>query len=203
MFYINPFDFVNKNDVLKHVKKIKKKHHGLNNRELCEKVIRNKSRWCAASGAVTALPGAFPGLGTVVAVFGGTALDITALSYFMSEMILEMSAIYGRDMNIPAVSREALWVFVSAVSSDMAGKGLAKAAVTQMGRQAVIKLIQELLLSLGIRISQRSLLKIIPLLGTVISAAVNYYICKKIGGIAADYYEKNSFQEWEGTTIDV
>ncbi|GBF34050.1 hypothetical protein DCCM_3161 [Desulfocucumis palustris] len=203
MFYINPFDYVNKNDVRKRVLKIKKKNQELNNRQLCEMVIKNKSRWCAASGAVTALPGAFPGLGTVVAVLGGTALDITALSYFMSEMILEMSAIYGRDLNIPAASREALWVFVSAVSSDLAGKGLARAAAARMGRQAVLKLLQELLLSLGIRVSQRSLLKIIPVLGTVISSAVNYYICKKIGAIAADYYEKSSFSEWQGTTIDI
>ncbi|KJS15498.1 MAG: hypothetical protein VR69_13080 [Peptococcaceae bacterium BRH_c4b] len=203
MVYINPFDYVNKKDVIKRVAGMKKKHSGMTGRELCDLVIRRKSRWCAASGAVTALPGAFPGLGTVLAVFGGTALDITALSYFMSEMILEMSAIYGRDLNIPAVSREALWVLVSAVGSDVAGKGLTRTVVAQMGRQAVVKLMQELLLSLGIRISQRSLLKIIPVLGTIISGAVNYYICKKIGKVAADYYDKNSFHEWEGKTITV
>ena len=203
MLYINPFDYVNKKDVIKKVAGMKKKHSGMTGRELCDLVIRRKSRWCAASGAVTALPGAFPGLGTVLAVFGGTALDITALSYFMSEMILEMSAIYGRDLNIPAVSREALWVLVSAVGSDVAGKGLTRTVVAQMGRQAVVKLMQELLLSLGIRISQRSLLKIIPVLGTIISGAVNYYICKKIGKVAADYYDKNSFREWEGKTITV
>lgn len=203
MFYINPFDYVNKNDVIKKVAGLKKKHSTMSGRELCDLVISRQSRWCAASGAVTALPGAFPGLGTVLAVFGGTALDITALSYFMSEMILGLSAIYGRDLNIPAVSREALWVLVSAVGSDVAGKGLTRTVVAQLGSQAVVKLIQELLLSLGIRISQRSILKIIPVLGTLISAAVNYYICKKIGKLAADYYEKNSFQEWEGKTVDV
>ncbi len=203
MIYINPFDYVNKKDVVKRVAGMKKKHSGMTGRELCDLIIRRKSRWCAASGAVTALPGAFPGLGSVLAVFGGTALDITALSYFMSEMILEMSAIYGRDLNIPAVSREALWVLVSAVGSDVAGKGLTRTVVARMGRQAVVKLMQELLLSLGIRISQRSLLKIIPVLGTIISGAVNYYICKKIGRLAADYYDKNSFQEWEGKTITV
>jgi uncharacterized protein (DUF697 family) len=203
MLYINPFDFVNKNDVQKAAAGLKKKYPGMTSRELCHLIIVRKSRWCAASGAVTALPGAFPGLGTLLAAFGGTALDITALSYFMSEMILEMSAVYGRNLNISAVSREALWVLISAVGSDVAGKGLTRTLVARMGSQAVVKLVQDLLISLGIRISQRSLLKIIPLLGTVISGAVNYYMCKKIGEVAADYYDKNSFQEWEGRTIDV
>lgn len=182
---------------------MRKKHPVMSNRDMCDLVIKNKAYWCAASGAVTALPGAFPGLGTLVAVFGGTAMDMTAVCYFMSEMILEMSAIYGRDLNIPAASREALWVFVSAAGSDAVGKGLTKAAVKQMGRQAFVKLLYELLLSLGIRVSQRSILKIIPVLGTIISGTVNYYICRKIGRLAADYYEKNNFQDWEGTTIDV
>lgn len=203
MIYINPFNFVNKNDVKKRVARLKKKHPQMSNRDLCELVIKDKASWCAVSGAVTALPGAFPGLGTLVAVFGGTVMDMTAVCYFMSEMILEMSAIYGRDLGIPAASREALWVFVSAAGSDAVGRGVTRAAVKQMGRQAIIKLLQELLLSLGIRASQRSILKIIPVLGTIVSGAVNYYICRKIGRLAADYYEKNSFQEWEGTTIDI
>lgn len=202
MIKINPFDYVNKNDVRKSVAKLRRRHPQLSNRELCELIVKNKSRWCAGSGAVTSLPGVVPGLGTLVAVFGGTALDVTAVSYFMTEMILQMAAVYGRDLHIPGVSREALWVFMSAVGTDAVGKGLSKAAVKQLSRQAFVKIIQDLLLTLGIRTSQRTVFRILPLVGSVLCGIINYHICKKIGLAAARYYDSHHYEEWEGITVD-
>lgn len=199
----NPFAMINKEDVRRSVEKLRRQHPDLTNRELCELIIARKSRLCAASGAITALPAAVPVVGTLVTLVGGTALDMAAVGYFTAEMILEMSAVYGRDLNLPRVSREALWVMASAVGADAAGKTIGKSAVQQMNNQFFTRLVREVLVSLGIRASQRSVLKVIPFLGAIISGSVNYFVCRKIGGIAANYYEKHHDETWVGETIDI
>lgn len=186
----NPFTLVNKEEVRRNVEKLRKRHPDLTNRQLCELIIARRSRLCAASGAVTALPAAIPVIGTLATLVGGTALDVAAVGYFTAEMVLEMSAVYGRDLYLPGVSREALWVMASAVGADAAGKTIGKTAVQQMQNQVFTNLVREVLLALGIRTTQRSVLKVIPLLGAVISGVVNYFVCRKIGHMAADYYEK-------------
>lgn len=199
----NPFNKVNKKGVYKRVEKLRKENPDLSERELCELIIVGKSRLCAASGALTALPATVPVIGTAVALVGGTTLDMFAVGYFMAEMVLEMSAVYRRNLNLPGVSREALWVMASAIGADAASKTVSKVAVRQMGNQAFIRLMQEVLVSLGIRATQRTVLRIIPLLGAVISGSINYYVCRRIGRVAADYYDKNSYKDWVGDTIDV
>lgn len=198
----NPFDYVSDVEAGKRVGRLKRDHPEMTRRQLCDIIIARKSRWCAGSGVLTALPGAFPGLGTVLTFFGGTAFDIMALTYFMSEMIMEMALIYGRDFKRQGAVKEAAWVFLSAVGTDAISKNVSKLAVKQMGRQAFIKLTQDLLFTLGIRISQRSVLKIIPLLGAAASGLVNYILCRKVGNMVADYYETSSPGEWGGVTID-
>ncbi len=199
----NPLTMVNKEEVRRRVEKLRKQHPDLTNRELCELIITRKSRFCAASGAVTALPAAMPVIGTLVTLVGGTLLDMTAVGYFTAEMVLEMSTVYGRDLYLPGVSREALWVMASAVGADAANKTIGKLAMRQMQNQFFTRMARELLVSLGIRVSQRTVLKLIPFLGVIISGSVNYFICRQIGRMAADYYEENNYENWMGDTIDI
>jgi len=194
---------VNKNDVLKKVGSLRKKHPDLSDRELCELIIAQKSLLCGASGALTSLPATIPVLGTAFTLLGGTAIDIAAVGYFMAEMVLEMSAVYGRDLNLPGVSREALWVMGSAVGADLANKAAGKAALAQMGNQTFTRMMQEVLVALGIRATQRTVLRVIPLLGAVISGSINYYVCRRIGRVAADYYDKNNYRNWVDSAIEV
>lgn len=198
----NPFTMVNKDEVIKRVEKMKARHPGLSERELCELIIARKARLCGVSGAVTALPAVFPVVGTAVALIGGAALDMLAVGYLMAEMVLEMSAVYGRNLNLPGVSREAVWVMASAVGADTANKTMNKAAVHGMSNPAFVRLVQEIMLAMGVRTTQRTVLRVIPLLGVVISGAVNYVICRRIGKFAADYYERNLYGGWDNT-IDV
>jgi len=198
----NPFAMINKNEIIKRVKKMRAAHPELSERELCELIIASKARMCGMSGAVTALPAAFPVVGTAVALIVGATIDVMAVRYLMAEMVLEMSAVYGRNLSKPGVSREALWVMGSAIGADTANKALNKAAVEGMSNQAFVRLVQEILLTLGIRTTQRTVLRIIPLLGAVISGTVNYVICRRVGVIAADYYDRNGYDKWDNT-IDV
>ncbi|MFZ5648165.1 MAG: hypothetical protein ACOY30_11170 [Bacillota bacterium] len=199
----NPLELVNENEARRRVSMLKKAHPEMSRRQLCELIIARKTAWCALSGAVTALPAFFPGLGTLLSLLGGTAFDIIVLMYFMSELVVEMALIYDRDLRRQGAAREAVWVFLSSIGTDAVSKNISRLAVKQMGKQAFLKIIQDVLISAGIRISQRSLFKIIPLAGSVISGAVNYFFCRKIGKLVADYYDNSDSGEWGGVTIDI
>lgn len=203
MVIFNPFDHVNKEDIKKRVEKLKKKNPGLTGEEICRLIIKKKSRWCAAAGAVTALPGAVPVLGTLFAVVGGTALDMTAMGFFLTEMILEVAAVYNRNLDIPGTSREAVWVLVSSVGAGAAGRGLTRVTVAQLSGRAFLRLIEQALLAMGIRATQRTILRVIPFVGMFIAGAVNYYTCRKVGEFVVKYYARNAYDDaWDGKTID-
>lgn len=199
----NPFHAVNKEEVRRRAEKLRKKHSNLSEREICDLIIKNKSQMCGLSGFITAFPATLPVIGTLVSLIGGTVVDIAAVSYFMAEMVLEMSVVYGRDLRLPGASREALWVIGSAVGTDAANKAIGKTAMKQMGNQAFVRAMQEMLLTLGIKATQRSVIRIIPFIGAVVCGLVNYFICRRVGLMAADYYEKNSYEQWTANAIDV
>ena len=204
MFWrINPLELVNQEKVRKKVALLEKNNPKLCKRDLCDIIIAHKAWWCALIGALTALPGIIPGVGTLLALVGGTAFDIIALMYFLSEMITEMALVYGRDLRKQGAVKEIAWVFMFSIGSDAVSKNISKIAVKQMGRQAFIKFTQDLLISVGIRASQRSIFRIIPVMGSLLSALVNLFFCRKAGKIVADYYEKSKPDDWEGVTLDI
>jgi len=200
----NPFDHMSKKDIKKRVDKIRKKKKNLSSEEICRMMIKKKCRWCAAAGALTALPGAVPVLGTVVAVIGGTLLDMTAMAYFITELILEIAVLHNRDIETAGTSREAVWVLISSVGAGAAGRGLTGVTVKRLSGRAFNRLLEQALLALGIRASQRTILRIIPFIGMFIAGSINYYICRKVGEFVMKYYAENSYTDkWDGETIDV
>lgn len=204
LLLFNPFDHVNKDSVRKRVEKLKKKKAHLSEEEICRLLIKRKCRRCAAVGAITALPGAIPVLGTLVAIIGGTFIDMTAMGYYITEMILEIAVVYNRNLKISGTSREAVWVFVSSVGAGVAGKGLTGLTLGQLSGRVFQRLIERALLSLGIRASQRTILRIIPIIGMIAIGIINNYTCRKVGEYVADYYAENAYADsWEGETIDV
>ncbi|TEB09058.1 hypothetical protein [Pelotomaculum propionicicum] len=204
MLIFNPFDHMSKKDIKKRVDKIRKKKKNLSSEEICRMMIKKKCRWCAAAGALTALPGAVPVLGTVVAVIGGTLLDMTAMAYFITELILEIAVLHNRDIETAGTSREAVWVLISSVGAGAAGRGLTGVTVKRLSGRAFNRLLEQALLALGIRASQRTILRIIPFIGMFIAGSINYYICRKVGEFVMKYYAENSYTDkWDGETIDV
>lgn len=203
MVIFNPFDYVNKEDIKKRIDKMRRKKPQLSNEELSRIILKKKARWCAAAGAVTALPGVVPVLGTLVAVVGGTALDMTAMGFLLSELILEVAAVHGRNLSLPGSSREAVWVLVSSVGAGMASRGITKVTVAQLSGRAFVRLVEQALLTLGIRATQRTILRVIPFIGTVIAGSINYYTCLKVGEYVIKHYGQNGYDEaWDGKTVD-
>lgn len=205
MALINPFDYVNKDEVKKRVAKLKRKKPGWSREEISRFIVRKKCRLCASAGAASAVPGAVPGLGTLVALVGGTIFDVFAVGYLISEMILEVAAVHDRDLEGNDTSREAVWVFVSALGAGAAGKGLTRVAVSRLSSSAFTRLFERVLLSLGFRVAQRTIFRIIPLIGIFIIGAVNFYTCEKVGEYVIKFYDKNEYHGHgrDGKTIDV
>ncbi|MEG3070300.1 MAG: hypothetical protein RQM92_05175 [Candidatus Syntrophopropionicum ammoniitolerans] len=71
MLIFNPFEHVNRSDIKKRVEKLRRKKSRLTNEEFSRLLIKKKSRWCAAAGVLTAMPGTVPVLGTLIAVILG------------------------------------------------------------------------------------------------------------------------------------
>lgn len=94
----NPFVSPQAKEIELKIKHLKQQHPDLSRRELAKIIIRKKCRQCALVGVVTALPATVPGIGTVIALFGGVATDIIFLSYLLARLVLEIAALYDRDL---------------------------------------------------------------------------------------------------------
>jgi hypothetical protein len=200
----NPFEHVNKKDVKKRVARLKKKNPHLSNEEICRILIRKKSRWCTAAGVVTTMPGTVPVLGTLFVIVGGTALDLTAMAFLLTELILEVAEVYNRNLDLDMTSREVVWVLISSIGSSAAGRGLSSLTVAQLSGSTFLRLVEHALLALGIRTSQKTVLRVIPVIGMVVAGWVNYYTCNKVGSFVIKHYSENANPDsWEGKTIDV
>ena len=68
--------------------------------ELAEMIIRRKCMQAGAIGAVTASPTLVPGLGTVVALTFGTAVDIGMMYKLQGELVLELIDLYAPTLSL-------------------------------------------------------------------------------------------------------
>src|SRR3954447_17576593 len=68
----------------------------LSDRELAERMVVEKTRLVATTGALSALPGAIPGGGAAVEIAAAVA-DAGVLIYNQVSLIVAVSSAYGRD----------------------------------------------------------------------------------------------------------
>ncbi len=161
-------------------------------RELAKKLIQEKCFWCALVGVISAIPAILPGIGTVIALTLGMALDITLFTSLLANLVVEIAAVYGRDLTGENYHREVFWAFLLATGTGGLGKNLSRTVVTQMSKDAFVSLTERMLVSFGIRITIRSTLaRIIPFLGLLLAGGLNYRVAKMLGEQAITYYEKN------------
>ncbi|RCK54197.1 hypothetical protein TH25_02435 [Thalassospira profundimaris] len=159
---------------------------------MVEKIISNYSYYCAFSGGVTALTGVVPGLGTVVATFGGTTADIALTMKYQIEMTMAIASAYGRDIT---ETKERDYCFLIAGlgalshAAQEGGKQVGSKALVKMSQQyltkGVLVAIKEVFKKIGITFTRKALEKSIPFgVGVVIGFSVNkgmtYYIGKKV-----------------------
>ncbi len=200
----NPFSSPRAQEIRSKINRLRQRHPHLARAELAELIIRERSWQCALVGALTAVPAIIPGVGTLIALFGGVAADILLLTYLLTRMVLEIATLYDRDLTGPGYQKEAFWAFVLAAGAGSVGNSLSRAVIAQLSKEAFSAAVERLLTSLGVRAATRStLLRLLPLAGLFLAGGVNYWLGKKVGSRALNYYEGHPEAVFrDGRTVD-
>ncbi|MEW6182324.1 MAG: hypothetical protein AB1500_03995 [Bacillota bacterium] len=202
MFGFNPFGKAGVDAARRKISNIRKEYPELDREELAWMVIKEKCLLCALAGCFTAIPAIMPGLGTLIAILGGAAIDISVLGMAITRLVLELATLYGRDTRSPAAQREALLAFTLAVGIHGINKRLTTLVAAQFSKQLTNEILERILINLGLRASQRQLIpRLLPLIGVLAAGAINYFFARAIGARLLRYYQKGD-TSFEGQTID-
>ncbi|CAA6817149.1 MAG: Unknown protein, partial [uncultured Thiotrichaceae bacterium] len=123
---------------------------------IAEKVISNYSYYAAIVGGTTALTGVVPGIGTVVAAFGGATADAALSMKYQVEMTMAIAAVYGHDITLEEEKRVCLIVAgLGAITQpSKGGKAIDSKTFSKMARQALQsatrQVVQEVFTKVGI-----------------------------------------------------
>jgi uncharacterized protein (DUF697 family) len=146
------------------------KHPGLPAREVGRLMITSTARKAAALGAVASLP---PGWAALAAA----GPELSTLLVLQSRLILGLHLLYG---GVPEPQERALEVLA----------GLASGAGINVGRRLSTKLAAEVVEKLVLRLVGRQATHMVPILGAVAGAALNYAAVRGIGEAALHRVEK-------------
>ncbi len=164
---------------------------------VAKKIISNYSYFAAFAGGSTALTGVVPGLGTVVATFGGAAADTVLTMKYQVEMVMALAVAYGHDIE---KEEEQMICFVVAglgaisEAGKQGGKAAGTKAFVSMAREYLkgptLVVVKEVFKKVGITFTRKGLEKAIPFgVGVVIGTATNKVLTIYVGSKARDFFE--------------
>ena len=183
------------------LEKYRKQHGGKDEHQVrrltAKHLISNYSYVTAFVGGATGLTGIIPGLGTVLATFGGATADAALSMKYQIEMTMALATIYGHDITIPEEQRLCLIIAGMGAISE-AGKQGGKA----IGTKAFIKLVQqnlkgatlvavkEIFKKVGVTFTRKAVEKAAPFgVGVIISFTANKGLTWYVGTKARDFFE--------------
>jgi uncharacterized protein (DUF697 family) len=175
------------------------RHPQLTPRELADKLVHEKTKLVAGTGAASALPGAFPGVGSAVEI-GAAVADAALLVYNQVAMVLAVACVYGRDLrDFEARKLDVLLAFaMEAGVAVPAGKTIEvlgeRVTLGVLPREAVARVNRriggEVVKRIGRRRAKVILGREIPLgIGVAIGAGFNYAATRRMGRAAIKYFE--------------
>ena len=173
-----------------------------------EKVISNYSYYAAFSGGTTALTGVIPGLGTVVAAFGGATADAAMCMKFQIEMVMAIAAVHGHDILQEEEKRLCYVIAGLGAVNEFAkdsGTRVAGQAFVRLIREhlkgATLQTVKELFKRLGIVFSRKALEKATPFgVGVILGFTANKGLTWYVGSKARDFFEIEAGEQPE--TLD-
>lgn len=164
---------------------------------VAEKIISNYSYYAAFVGGATALTGVVPGLGTVIATFGGATADAALSMKYQIEMTMAIAVLYGHDIRIEEEKRLCLIVAgLGAINqaSKEGGKAIGSKAFVKMTQQylkgATLQAVKEIFKKVGITFTRKAAEKAIPFgVGVVIGFSANKGLTWYVGSKAKDFFK--------------
>ena len=162
-----------------------------------EKIISNYSYYAAFVGGATALTGVIPGLGTVIATFGGATADAALSMKYQIEMTMAIAVVYGHDITIEEEKRLCLIVAGLGAINQAAkesGKAIGSKAFIKMTQQylkgATLQAVKEIFKRVGITFTRKAAEKAIPFgVGVVIGFSANKGLTWYVGSRAKDFFK--------------
>lgn len=155
---------------------------------LLDAIVDHYSDRTGVSGALSALPAAVPGLGTLLALTGGTLADIAMLLKYETEMAMALSWAFGHDIRRPDERRRALLLASIQLFEAKTARNffvdVAEAEARGLWTYAPREVARLLALSLGrllmVRAGQRGI-AFVPVVGAVVGASVNKSLTRSVG----------------------
>lgn len=159
------------------VKDLKAEFPDESNRQIARRLIIQKAIYAGGIGLSTSLPGlAIPML----------ALDLAATSLLQAELVLQIAAVYGLNLEDPARKGEMLAVFGCVLGGSKAGKaGLEVFRGSALATKSLNFLSKVPVEKVGL-----SVLRNVPLMGAAIGATANAAMIYALGNAACSFYEK-------------
>lgn len=154
------------------VAELRQKRTTASSDDLVEVLIKQKCMQTGAIGAVTSGASMIPGLGTFVSLTFGVAADIGLTFKLQAELVLEIAAVYQRNLN-PAEKRHVV-MLATGISAG------ANQVVSKVGQRVARKATE--------RLAQKSVTKAIPVIGVCASAGTNILTTYVIGRRAQAYF---------------
>ncbi len=164
---------------------------------VAKKIISNYSYFAAFSGGATALTGVVPGLGTILAAFGGAAADTALMMKYQIEMVMALAVAYGHNIEKEEERRLCMVVAGLGAISEPAkqgGKNVGSKAFVRMVREhlkrGTLVAVKAVFKKVGITFTRKGLEKAIPFgVGVVIGATTNKGLTMYVGSKARNFFE--------------
>lgn len=162
-----------------------------------KKIISNYSYTAAFVGGATALTGVIPGLGTVIATFGGATADAALCMKYQIEMTMAIAVVYNHDITIEEEKRLCIIVAGLGAINEAAkegGKAIGSKAFVKMTQQylkgATLTAVKEIFKKVGITFTRKAAEKAIPFgVGVVIGFGANKALTKYVGSKSNDFFK--------------
>ena len=166
------------------------------NELVADKIISSYSYYTAFVGGATGLTGIIPGLGTMIASFGGATADAALTMKFQIEMTMAIATVYGHNIEIEEEKRLCLII---------AGLGTINEAVKEGGKQigtkafvkitqqylkgATLQALKEIFKKIGITFTRKAVEKAIPFgVGVIFGFSANKGLTWYVGRKAKDFF---------------
>ncbi len=163
---------------------------------IAKAIVRRYARLAALAGGAAALPGIVPGIGTVLALIGGGAIDAGASLKFQVDMCRCLAECFGHDLTREDADRLSMLLALVGVLEGAGEPGALKlgtkagvAVIRRTLQGAALQVANRLLIAIGIRFSRKTLERAIPLgVGVSLGAGMNYGLTRFVGTRAIAWF---------------
>ncbi|KAA0943728.1 hypothetical protein FQ186_20875 [Pseudomonas sp. ANT_H14] len=161
-----------------------------------DKIIERYSKMAAVSGGATSLAGVIPGIGTAVAMVGGSAADVSLCMKLQIDMTMCLGIAINNKMSNEDAKHMSFVIALCGSLEQMASSGATNVAskaavrvVSEYLKGATLQTIKQLFKQEGINFTKAAVSKAIPFgVGVVIGTAANYALTRYVGSVARDVF---------------